>query len=232
MCPLCECTVAARSLIAALQRRQRTGANSPITETQSVRVVADFRASETSDLWARRMLRVVADTGDSMRVAIAIWNDRISPVFDTSSRLVLVDIEEGKEQGRRVVELGADSFPTRARRLTELEVNVLICGPISRPLAEMVSASGVVVIPWVSAPVEGVVRAYLMNRLSARWREAGVAWAPAGGAEWVKARGGVAAADSPRGPAATACTPSAKRRFRTSRACPACKWCVRSVGRP
>ncbi len=109
-----------------------------------------------------------------MRVAIAIWNDRISPVFDTSSRLVLIDVEDGKERGRRFIEVGTDSSPThRARRLTELEVDVLICGAISRPLAEMVSTSGVMVIPWVSGPVEGVLRAYLMNRLSARWRMPG-----------------------------------------------------------
>jgi len=110
-----------------------------------------------------------------MRMAIAVWNDRISPVFDTSSRLLLVDVEQGAERDRRIVEVGADSFPTqRARRLTELEVNVLICGAISRVLAELISASGVVVIPWVSGPVEGVLRAYLTKRLSdSRWRMPG-----------------------------------------------------------
>ena len=113
--------------------------------------------------------------GNSMRVAMAVWNDRISPVFDTASRLVLVDVEGGVERDRRLVEMGGDSFPTqRVRRLTELEVNVLICGAISRPLAEMVSASGVIVIPWVSGPVEGVFRAYLTKRLSdTRWRMPG-----------------------------------------------------------
>ena len=110
-----------------------------------------------------------------MRVAMAVWNDRISPVFDTSSRLLLVDVEQGAERDRRNVEMGVDLFPTqRARRLTELEVNVLICGAISRMLAGFVSASGVVVIPWVSGPVEGVLRAYLTKRLSeSRWRMPG-----------------------------------------------------------
>lgn len=110
-----------------------------------------------------------------MRIAIAVWNDRISPVFDTSSRLLLVDVEEGVEKGRRIVEMGADLFPTqRARRLAELEVNVLICGAISRVLEGFVSASGVVVIPWVSGPLEGVLRAYLTKRLSdSRWRMPG-----------------------------------------------------------
>jgi predicted Fe-Mo cluster-binding NifX family protein len=121
------------------------------------------------------MLCLLVNAGVSMRVAIATWNDRVSPVFDTSSRLVLVDVDQGKEHDRRFVEVGTDSFLTqRARRLTELEVNVLICGAISRPLAELVSAAGVIVIPWVSGPVEEVLRAYLANRLSgSRWKMPG-----------------------------------------------------------
>jgi predicted Fe-Mo cluster-binding NifX family protein len=112
---------------------------------------------------------------ESMRVALAVWNDRISPVFDTASRLLLVDVDQGVERVRRIIEVAADTFPTqRARRMTELEVNVLICGAISRVLAELVSASGVVVIPWVSGPVDGVLRAYLTKRLSdSRWRMPG-----------------------------------------------------------
>jgi predicted Fe-Mo cluster-binding NifX family protein len=121
------------------------------------------------------MLHSAVSVEDTMRIAIAAWNDRISPVFDTSSRLLLVDVEQGAELDRRLVEMGADLFPTqRARRLTELEVNVLICGAISRVLAGFVSSAGVVVIPWVSGPVEEILRAYLRKDLSdVRWRMPG-----------------------------------------------------------
>lgn len=102
-----------------------------------------------------------------MRLAIPTWNDRVSPVFDTASRLVLVDVEQGAEQGRRIVQAGADPYPAqRARRLGELHIDVLICGAISRPLAELVSASGVLVVPWVSGPVDDILRAYLAERLA------------------------------------------------------------------
>jgi predicted Fe-Mo cluster-binding NifX family protein len=110
-----------------------------------------------------------------MRIAIATWNDRVSPVFDTSSRLLVVNVDHGVETSRCFVEVRQDSSATgRVRRLTELAVTVLICGAISRALAESVSASGVVAIPWVSGPVEGVLRAYVTKRLSdARWRMPG-----------------------------------------------------------
>ncbi len=114
--------------------------------------------------------------GDAlMRVAIAVWNDRVSPVFDTSGRLLVLEVEQDAVRDRRVVEMGADTFPAqRAQRLTDLGVNVLICGAISRVLEGFVSAVGITVIPWVSGPVEGVVRAYLLKRLSAsRWRMPG-----------------------------------------------------------
>ena len=102
-----------------------------------------------------------------MRLAIPTWNDRVSPVFDTASRLVLVDVEQGAEQGRRIVQAGADPYPTlRVRRLGELHIDLLICGAISRPLAELVSASGVLVVPWVSGPVDDILRAYLTERLA------------------------------------------------------------------
>lgn len=111
-----------------------------------------------------------------MRVAIVTWNKSVSPVFETASRLVLIDVEQREERARRTIEMPANLSPLqRARRLAELEVNVLICGAISRPLEELVSTTGVVVIPWVAGPVEGILRAYLTRRLSAaHWRMRGV----------------------------------------------------------
>ena len=110
-----------------------------------------------------------------MKVAIPVWNDRVSPVFDAASCLMLLDVADGAEQGRQLVEASQASFPTqRASRLAELGVNVLICGAISRPLASFVSAAGIILIPWVAGPVEDVLGAYLAGRLSEpRWRMPG-----------------------------------------------------------
>jgi len=102
-----------------------------------------------------------------MRLAIPVRNDRVSPVFDTASRLLLVDLADGIEQARQLVEVAQTAFPIeRAKRLAELGVNALVCGAISRPLAGFLSAVGIVVIPWVSGAPEEVLRAYLTDRLS------------------------------------------------------------------
>ena len=110
-----------------------------------------------------------------MRLAIPVWNDRVSPVFDTASRVLLLDLADGIEQARQLVEVAQARFSTeRAKRLAELGVNVLVCGAISRPLAGFLSAAGIIVIPWVSGALEEVLRAYLTDRLSDTcWRMPG-----------------------------------------------------------
>jgi predicted Fe-Mo cluster-binding NifX family protein len=110
-----------------------------------------------------------------MKLAIPVWNDRVSPVFDTATCLMVLDILQGVEQGRQLVEIVQAALPTqRVRRLAELEVHVLVCGAISRPLAELVSSAGLVIIPWVSGPLDDVVQAYLADRLShPRWQMPG-----------------------------------------------------------
>jgi predicted Fe-Mo cluster-binding NifX family protein len=83
---------------------------------------------------------------------------------------MVVDVENGVEQARRQETL-QEEFPTRrARQLAQLGVNVLICGAISRPLAALLAASGITLIPWTAGPVDEVLTAYLAGRLpDPRW---------------------------------------------------------------
>ena len=100
-----------------------------------------------------------------MKIAIPLWNDCVSNVFDFAHRLLLVEIENGKEISRSEVELKAESLPQRAGSLKNLGVDVLICGAISRALACMVAASGTEVLAFVTGRVDDVLEAYLTGQL-------------------------------------------------------------------
>jgi len=100
-----------------------------------------------------------------MKIAIPVWNDCVSNVFDFAHRLLLVDIENGREVERSEVELKAQSLPQRAGNLKNLGVDVLICGAISRALACMVAASGTEVLAFVTGRVDDVLQAYLTGQL-------------------------------------------------------------------
>ena len=100
-----------------------------------------------------------------MRVGIPIWDGRVSPVFDTARRLMLCDVAKGAAGERREEDLPPGMPQRRVARLKEVGTEVLICGAISRPLAGMIAATGVQVIPFVSGEVEDVLHAFSEARL-------------------------------------------------------------------
>lgn len=101
-----------------------------------------------------------------MRVAIPISDGRISPVFDAARRLVLVDVDNGRELGRTEKVVEEPEMARRARRVADLGVDVLICGAISRPLEAMLLSAGVEVVPQTCGQAEEVFRAFLSGQLT------------------------------------------------------------------
>jgi len=101
-----------------------------------------------------------------MRVAIPTWDERVSPVFDVAKHLVVVDIEGDVEVNREETRLDETQLMTRARRVAELGVDVLICGAISQPLENMLTAAGVRVIPQTCGRAEDVFRAFVSGQLA------------------------------------------------------------------
>ena len=100
-----------------------------------------------------------------MKIAIPTWNGRVSPVFDTASRLLVVEVEEEGECSRFETDISEHFLPSKTIRLTGLGIDTLICGAISRPLAYMITTSGIKLIPWISGQVEEVVQAFLTGTL-------------------------------------------------------------------
>jgi predicted Fe-Mo cluster-binding NifX family protein len=96
----------------------------------------------------------------AMRIAIPVWRDRVSPVFDVAGSLRLVDLEDGAPLQRSHANLQEDDLGARVRKLSDLGVDVLICGAISRPLETMLAAAGVKVIAQICGGVEEVLDAY------------------------------------------------------------------------
>jgi len=103
-----------------------------------------------------------------MKVAIPHWNGRVSPVFDVAGRLLLVDVDGGVEQGRQAAALTAGDPLQRARQVTGLGADVLICGAISLPLEAALASAGLRVIPFTCGGVEEVLAAFMGGRLTDR----------------------------------------------------------------
>jgi len=101
----------------------------------------------------------------TMKIAIPTWNGRVSPVFDTASRLLVVGAGKDGEYSRFETDISEHFLPSKVMRLTGLGIETLICGAISRPLASMVTTAGIRLIPWISGQVEEVLQAFLSGTL-------------------------------------------------------------------
>ena len=101
-----------------------------------------------------------------MRIAIPILDSCVSPAFDFSHRLLLVEFEDGREARRSEAVLVPESSVQRAGRLRDLEVNTLICGALSRDLARSVTGVGIEILAYVSGPIDEVLKAYITGHLA------------------------------------------------------------------
>lgn len=100
-----------------------------------------------------------------MRVAIPLWQGRVSPVFDEARRLLLVDVFEKQEQSRHQESLIAQNPFERARMLPKLGVDLLICGRISQAQQVILACAGIRIILHICGPMEDVLFALLNDRI-------------------------------------------------------------------
>ena len=137
-----------------------------LTQTAPIDGLIDVDCGHTATIGAS-LARDVLKQGQEivMRVGISGWEDKISPVLDGSKQLMVLDIEDGKEIGRDEVELLETYLPFRARRIAELGLDVLICGAVSRPLAAMLTNSGISLVGWANGNIDDVLEAFLNGEL-------------------------------------------------------------------
>jgi len=100
-----------------------------------------------------------------MKVAVPVWQGRVSPVFDVAGQLLLVEFVEGTEVSRREYPLPEADLQQRAAQLAELRVETLICGAISRPLEALLIENGIRVYGRVCGDVESVLTAFAAGSL-------------------------------------------------------------------
>jgi predicted Fe-Mo cluster-binding NifX family protein len=103
-----------------------------------------------------------------MRIAIANWNDRVSPVLDSAASLTLIERSATGETGRQVVRLDGTGVWSQARQIGALGLDVLICGAVSKPLYELLAADGFEIVAFVAGEVEHVLAEFLRGELPER----------------------------------------------------------------
>ena len=99
------------------------------------------------------------------RVAIPIFQQRVSPVLDSCRHLLLIDIEKGTEKGRKNIYLGEMSLTERCDIFAQLKVAIVICGGVSEIFANMLAGSKISLLNGIAGEIDAVITAYLKDRL-------------------------------------------------------------------
>jgi len=94
------------------------------------------------------------------RVAITIWNGRVSPVMDTACRLLVLDIVDGRQVSRDIINIPQGDMSYRASFISELGIDTLICGAVSQQFNQVITALGTKTYPWCCGDVNEIVVAY------------------------------------------------------------------------
>jgi predicted Fe-Mo cluster-binding NifX family protein len=99
------------------------------------------------------------------KVVLAVWQNRLAPLFDVAQQLLIVEVEAGRIIRRR--EAGMPDVPasSKAVRLVEMGAQILICGAISESLLAMIMGHGIRVMPFLAGDVAEIEQALLSNSL-------------------------------------------------------------------
>jgi predicted Fe-Mo cluster-binding NifX family protein len=101
-----------------------------------------------------------------MKVAITVWNNRISPVMDTARQLLVVNYEQKQEVSREVVSLPQFEIARLAAYIADLGIDILICGAISKHFEVLLANSKIELQAWIGGDLEDVLAAFRRGELN------------------------------------------------------------------
>ena len=99
-----------------------------------------------------------------MKIAITVWGNRISPVFDSANTLMIADVENSKITSRIFEEYDPEIPAQIISVLKEHQVDFFICGAITDTQSKNIEQSGIKFIPIISGNTNKVLKAYITEK--------------------------------------------------------------------
>lgn len=99
-------------------------------------------------------------------MAIPVFQARISPVLDSCQRMVVVDIEGGREIRRQELTLEKMSVPERIEVITRWGIRKIICAGVSDFMCKFLAGKNIALVSGIAGELEKIINAYICNRLN------------------------------------------------------------------
>lgn len=85
-----------------------------------------------------------------MKIAVTIWGNRVSPVFDAAKTLLIADIENRMIIKKEYMSFDPGSPEGMIRLLKKIKASILICGAISTNPADLFVENDIKLISFVT----------------------------------------------------------------------------------
>lgn len=101
-----------------------------------------------------------------IRIAVPIFHKRVSPILDNCTRLLILDLAEGREINRQEILLEKFSIVERFSLIQKMSVNVVICCAVSEEMDRMIQGTDIRLICGIVGDVDKVLDAYQSDGLN------------------------------------------------------------------
>lgn len=98
-------------------------------------------------------------------IAIPKFQTRVSPVLDTCSHLLLIEVEKNSEIDRHQIYFDNISLDDRLNIIKNMNVDVIICCAVSEVMDKMLRAADIQLVCGIVGDINLVLKAYLCNKL-------------------------------------------------------------------
>ena len=99
------------------------------------------------------------------RVAIPVFESRVSPVLDSCQRMVVVDIEKGCEIRRQELNLNKMSIHERIEVMARWGIRKIICAGVSDVMCRFLAGKNISLVSGIAGELEKIINAYICDRL-------------------------------------------------------------------
>jgi predicted Fe-Mo cluster-binding NifX family protein len=100
-----------------------------------------------------------------MKIAIPIFENRISPRFDFSPEMWVIEVKRGKVMGQEKFSTANLNLPQRLEQITSNGIDKLICGGIDGLSRDQLGSRGIDVVQDVTGDADIVFDLFIRGRL-------------------------------------------------------------------
>ena len=100
-----------------------------------------------------------------MNIAVTIWGNRVSPVFDAARTLLVIRMKNKKILSKEYVSLPTHSQDRWAEFFKTTGIDIVICGAISQESVELLAALEIKLISFITGNALDIIETFAQGKI-------------------------------------------------------------------